>query len=33
LQKETDMLFTNPRAQVSEEENTRLARAIGERMK
>jgi len=33
LQKETDMLFTNPRAQVSDEENTRLARAIGQRMK
>ncbi len=32
LQKETDMLFTNPRAQVSDEENIRLAREIGQRM-
>ena len=33
LAKETDLLFTNPRAVVSDEENRRLAKAIGERVK
>jgi len=33
LQKESDMLFTNPRAEVSAAENERIARAIGEKMK
>jgi histidine triad (HIT) family protein len=33
LQKEADMLFTNPRAEVSPEENKRIAAAIAGRMK
>ena len=33
LAKETDLLFTNPRAVVSDEENRRLAKAINERVK
>ena len=30
LTRETDMLFTNPRVSVSDEENKRLAKAIGD---
>ncbi|HUW92553.1 MAG TPA: HIT family protein [Bacteroidales bacterium] len=33
MNKETDLLFTNPRAVVSDEENRRLAKAINERVK
>jgi histidine triad (HIT) family protein len=33
LQKEHDLLFTNPRAEVSPEENTRIAKAIGDKIK
>lgn len=33
MTRETDLLFTNPRAVVSEEENRRLAKAINERVK
>jgi histidine triad (HIT) family protein len=33
MKQERDLLFTNPRAEVSVEENTRLAKAIGERIK
>ena len=33
ITKETDLLFTNPRIQLSPEENERLAREIGARVK
>lgn len=33
LHKETDLIFTNPRVVVSDDENKRLAKAIGERVK
>ena len=33
LQREKDLLFTNPRVLLSPEENARLAKAIGERVK
>jgi len=33
LRKETDIVFTNPRTVVSEEENRRLAKAIGDKVK
>jgi len=32
IKKESDLLFTNPRAKVSPEENTRIARSIGDKM-
>ncbi len=33
LTRETDMLFTNPRVSVTDEENKRLAKAIGEHVR
>lgn len=33
LTRETDMLFTNPRVPVTEEENKRLAKAIGDHVR
>lgn len=33
LTRETDLLFTNPRASVSDEENRRLAKAIGDHVR
>ena len=33
LTRETDMLFTNPRVSVTDEENKRLAKAIGDHVK
>jgi histidine triad (HIT) family protein len=33
LTRETDMLFTNPRISVTDEENKRLAKAIGDHVK
>ncbi|HSO78164.1 MAG TPA: HIT family protein [Bacteroidales bacterium] len=33
MTRETDLLFTNPRVVVSDEENSRLAKAINERVK
>lgn len=33
MTRETDLLFTNPRAVISDEENRRLAKAINERVK
>ncbi|MFZ0472064.1 MAG: HIT family protein [Bacteroidales bacterium] len=33
LTRETDMLFTNPRVSVSDEENERLAKAIGDHVR
>jgi histidine triad (HIT) family protein len=33
LTRETDMLFTNPRVSVSDEENKRLAKAIGDHVR
>lgn len=33
LTRETDMLFTNPRVSVTEEENMRLAKAIGDHVR